>query len=251
MPAFLITLPTEIINQILGSIGESSCLLNAALTCRFLYELTIPQLYFDVQLAHHGHFFPHLKPFSIRILKHPELASHVHSFTLGDKWETDGDIDDYDGDEVYDDAVQRTVHKFSHSEEEEEEWILDLYADGNEDAWLGLLFPSLPNIQRLDLLVPEMAKTDTKYFSKMIMERIPNREKPFDAHPAFSSLKVVITNCIADEYGEPLDLLSSFLKLPSLTDYYCQKVGSHDDDADAELAQLKTVNSALTHLELR
>lgn len=96
-----------------------------------------------------------------------------------------------------------------------------------------------------------MAKTDTKYFSKMIMDRIPNREKPFDAHSPFSSLKVVINNCIADEYGEPLDLLSSFLKLPSLTEYYYQKISSHDDDADAELAQLKTVSSALTHLEVR
>lgn len=143
------------------------------------------------------------------------------------------------------------VHKFSQSSQEVEEWIDDLKIGGDEDAYLSLLLPSLPNLERVDLLVPELPAVSTKYFSKIIMDRIPSREQPFDIEPAFSLLRVMINNCNADKYGEPPDLISSFLKLPSLREYYCQQVGSDDENTNECLAQLRTASSSLTHLEVR
>lgn len=48
----------------------------------------------------------------------------------------------------------------------------------------------------------------------------------------------MIDNCNADKYREPPALISSFLKLPSLREYYSQKAGSGDDHTNEGLAQL-------------
>lgn len=60
----------------------------------------------------------------------------------------------------------------------------------------------------------------------------------------------MINNYNTSRYGTSLNFLSNFLKLPSLRKYYCQKVGSGDDDTDQDLEQLKTASSLLTHLEV-
>ncbi len=250
MPASLGALPPEIINQIISNIEKSGWLLDLALACRSLYKLTVPYLYSDVKLIYHRHEtrFPYLRSFSIHVLNHPGLASHVRSFTLGECWGTSSDPSKAEDSDSVDDAVRAVVRKISQCSEEEEVWIDDLKTGGDEDAYLCLLLPSLPNLERMDLFVPENPEVS---IFKIIMDRILSREKPFDLEPAFSSLRVIVNNCSADKYGEPPDLISSFLKLPSLQEYYCLRIGSGNRMINEGLTQLKTASSSLTHLEVR
>lgn len=92
----------------MSNIEKSGWLLDIALACRSLHELTVPYLYFDVKLTYHGYEsrFPYLRPFSIHVIKNPRLASHVRSFTLGECWGSSCDPSEPEDTDSVDDAVR-------------------------------------------------------------------------------------------------------------------------------------------------
>ncbi len=255
MAASLRNFPPELIEQIIGNINKSGWLLDFALACRYFHRLTIPYLYTDIRLIYHGPWmrFPYLKPFSGHILSNPGLASYARNFALAGCWGTDDDLsDDEISENVGHNAVIRAaVHKFSDSIDEEEEWMKDFTISSDENAYLCLLLPSLPNLERIDLFIPERPDKFTPYFAKIMLDRIPSRKQPFDIEPAFSSLTVMIDNGGTRMFDETLVLIPSFLRLPSLRELYCQKVDIDHLGQMAGLSQLKTASSSLTHLEIR
>jgi len=83
---------------------------------------------------------------------------------------------------------------------------------------------------------PVLKNSSAIYLYK-VMQRAPTGEKPFDSQPAFFTLRVMVDNADA-EYGELAVLMPSFLKCPSLREYYCLKVGSNNDETGEDLVQL-------------
>lgn len=184
------------------------------------------------------------------MLKNPELASSIRDFTLEDGW---GDVTD-NAPQGYvpgkiDNAVQAAVKSSSHSEEEEKEWLESLEVEGVEDAYLALLLRSMPNLERLELVVPGVCILDegsqNMYSGKVF------RGIPWIDVPQFQALRVVVNNCCDFKYGTSADLMATFLKLPSLREFYGQRIGSSDFDENETLAQLEPASSPLTRLEVR
>ena len=240
------TLPPELWIQVISNVGKSGWLLNLALCCRSFYHLTLPFLYSDVKLLRDTYEtgFPHLKPFTIHILKNPKLASHVRSFAMDQCWvyHLSSDWESHGVDE----NVQGVLSRSNLSHEEQEQWIRSLERNV-EDAYLTLLLSSLPNLERLDLMLPGLY---ADRFEKLI-QNAAKTKNVFHTHSAFSQLRVVINNCIDHIYGSSPTLLSGYLQLPSVREFYGQNVGSYDDEAHTGLATLESASHPLVHLELR
>ena len=255
MPASFSSLPFETMNQIISNVGKSGSLLNIALTCHSVYDIALPHLYADVRLQQHrqsrGSRSPRLWSFTFHVLHNPQLAAYVRAFTLQNRRSSQEDpCDASEPLEVISHQVIKAVHRYSHTKEEATQWIDDLKKGYDDDAILAALLPSLPNLERLQLLIPEIFWYGG-YFSKIFTVSIPDQANPFDRKPALSSLRIVIIDCDSLAPGTPLDLLADILKLPSLREFYSRKIGiSHDGD-DESLTQLAPNSSKLTHLELR
>ncbi|MCJ1456509.1 hypothetical protein MMC28_006870 [Mycoblastus sanguinarius] len=249
MPASLGNLPPEILSQIIGNIGKSGWLLDVALCCRSIHDLTLPHLYSHIKLVYHCYEtpFPYLKSFTTRILKNSPLAVHVRRFTLNERWGTDHSPGESSDSNSVDDIIREAIDKLCHSEEEKNAWMKALEGQANEDACIALLLPSLPNLECLDLMVPALR---AEYYERMI-QRVARKERPFDVQPAFSSLKVIADNCDDTKYGTSPDMMSYYLQLPSLAGFYGQRIGSSDDSTHAGLASIKPASISLTHLEIR
>lgn len=249
MSSTLDVLPQELLSQVISSVEKSGWLLDLALCCRSLYGLTLPHLYSSVRLIYHDFDepYPHLEPFTIKVLKNPGLASFVREFALTETWRTDDYPRKLSGSNEVNEILQENVRRSSHSEDEESMWFEALTHYPNEDALLALLLPSLPNLNRLDLMVPA---SGAEYYEKMFRRAVA-KEKPFDVQPAFSSLRVIVNNCDDTRYGTSPDLMSNYLQLPSLQEFYGQNVYSEEGLPHTSLTRLETASVLLTRLEIR
>ncbi|MCJ1451763.1 hypothetical protein MMC28_002103 [Mycoblastus sanguinarius] len=240
------TLPPEMVSQIMGNVEKSSWLLNLALCCHSLYDLTLPFLYSHVTLPHHGRLVGpfYLKSFTYHILRNPHLASRVRDLIIDDWRGTANYPADGSDNKSIDEVVRKLVNASSHSKEQVKIWIKDLKS--YEEAWITLLLPLLPNLERLDLMV---TRHRDHYFGSMI-QRVAKIENPFDTQPAFSSLRVLVANCDR-KCGTTSNLMFNAFQIPSLREFYGQRIFSDNSDAGRRLALLETATLRLTHLEVR
>lgn len=140
------------------------------------------------------------------------------------------------------------VSRSSLSQEEQEKWTGSL-ENGDQDAYVALLLSSLPNLERLDLVLPALLED---CFKKVVNSAAMKRnENLFQPQQAFSSLRVVVNDCDRNvQYASP-KLLSEYLRLPSLREFYGRKIRSHCEEASDGLATLEPATVPLVHLELR
>lgn len=213
MSSCLQSLPPETVTHIVRYVDKSSGLLDLALCCRSLYTLILPHLYSHVKLLYHDTqtSFPYLKPFVLHVSKNPQLASHVRDFTMDGCFPTNDTV--------------RTFRTAGHAQGVEENWRAALGKGRVEDAFIALLLPLLPSLECLDLKVPG-AKVD---FHERMITRVVKRELPFNAKPAFSSLRVVVIDYDDSINGTSSDLMSNYIRLPSLREFYGRKIGSYRD----------------------
>ena len=251
MSATLSTVPLEILSEILENIEQSRSYLDLALTCRHLYNAALPSLYKDVALRYRDEeeSYPHLSSFTMHIATHPELAAQVQSFTLHEQCGREEE-DLCPG--VYalgniPDELKAKAHVLSRTKREAREWIEALKGGYDDDAFLTILLPSLPNLQRMQVVVP----THYGYFTNMLHRTISRSQKRFPRQPPFPSLRILIADCDLDQGGLLPRLVSSTLRLPTLQKLYCRKIGSYGDETDYSLTRLKKGSSKLTHFELR
>ncbi|KAF7126092.1 hypothetical protein CNMCM5793_002514 [Aspergillus hiratsukae] len=147
-------------------------------------------------------------------LRHPELALAVRALDLSG-WRTRSESYESTSVTAEDMEVFRNwAQEISHSDEEYAQWEQDLQQDVGE-AWVALLLPLVRNVQQLRLLYPK----ENRYLDRM-MQRAVQREKPFDAYPAFRALREVSLGHLNDTVDSKGTYLPSqvlpFLQLPSM-----------------------------------
>ena len=247
MPACFSTLPPEVSLQIVRNVEQSGWLLHLALSCRSLYHLTIPHLYSNVKLFYKNYKtgFPYLKSLTVHILKNPELASHVRGFAMDQSFGNHDPSFDESGSWEFDETVQEVVFRSSLSQEQQKVWM-GLLKNGDKNAYAALLLSSLPNLERLELVVPTLS---TDCFGKLV-QKAAKRERLFHIQPAFSSLRVLVHHCYYDPYSTSPKLLSDYLRLPSLRTF-CMHNFVSCNQPDKDLAALEPATLPLVHLELR
>ena len=247
MPACLSTLPPEVSLQIVRNVEQSGWLLHLALSCRSLYHLTIPHLYSNVKLFYKNHKlgFPHLKSLTIHILKNPELASHVRGFAMDQSFGNHDPSLDESGSWELNETVQEVIFRSSLSRGQQKVWM-SLLKNGDKNAYVALLLSSLPNLERLELVVPTISPD---CFGTLV-QKAAKRERLFHIQPAFSSLRVLVHHCYYDPYSTLPKLLSDYVRLPSLRTFCGHKFGSCNEP-DKDLAALEPATLPLVHLELR
>lgn len=246
MPASFISLPTEVLLLIIRNVENSGWLLNLALCCRSLYYLTLPCLYTDVKLLFSGFTtgFLSLKPFTTHMLKNPVLASHVRGIAI----EEQSSRRIYPSSEPrLDETVRELISRSSISQMRQEKWI-EALEGGDNGSFVALLLSSLPNIQRLSLVgLPWL------YPVEELFKSAAKSESFLYTRPAFSSLRVLRFESMGYSWTS-LSLLSSFLQLPSLREFYGEQIyieQLYDDKANRSLAALKSATISLDHLEIR
>ena len=241
MPASLNVLPGELLTQIVANIQKCGWLLDLALCCRSFYDLVVPYLYSHVKLIAHPITAgcPALEKFAIQVLRNLTLASYVQDFTLDYKWSSCSEsIQDYDS--IRFDSIRETLCRTNRFEEAD---VVE-----NKVALLAVLLPSLKNIERLDLWVPD----EGRVCYREMFRKVIGKEKPFDVQPAFPLLKVMVNNFLsAKRYCMSPSLMCHNFQLPSLREFYRQGIGSSSSSADFGLYFLKPAISSLTHLEIR
>lgn len=247
MPASFITLPTEVSLLIIRNVEKSGWLLDLALCCRSLYYLTLPCLYTDVKLHFEGFNtgFLSLKPFTTHMLKNPVLASHVRGLAIEEQWCKRHYLS---AEPRLDESVREVISRSSISQLRQEKWI-EALERGDNGSFVALLLSSLPNIQHLSLVglpwpiypVEELFKSAAKSQSFLY------------TRPAFSSLRVLRFESKGYSWTS-LSLLSSFLQIPSLREFYGDQIyieQLYDDKANRGLATLESATISLDHLEIR
>lgn len=248
MTASLLDFPPELLTHIVSYLDKSVWLLNCGLSCRTLYRLVQRDLNTRVSLGYslqEGH--RQLRLFTNRILKSPDLGLCVRELALEPSPYEDSPkkLDEQSFKErpnnLYD-----VVASFSTSDEDRDAWWNSLQESTNQEGWLSLLMLHLPNLERLDLVIPEEEKTR---FCAMLDDAF-SAKSSFGHRLPFSSLKIVDM-----EYCWDYDVLSfkfQILQLPSLREFYgtslygCDPMGQKWPD----LAGLESKNHSLTRLEL-
>lgn len=253
-------LPVELISLILAQAddGPESTLFNAALCSHQFYDIAIPLLYRRIDIGDRneddtGKF--DLKKLLLLFLRKPELASHVHHFSIrpafDDGLESERDRDALPTNRLsraldlatdLEDEIKDAIAEASHSRREHVKWLEEIDL---EDAILALLLPKFTNLRALDLEVICGANS-----VKCMLERVARKEKPFDKKPTFTHLHS-ITWVNSDESigGGPA---AAVFMLPSVRSIYMYRVGSEDgDDTHKEFSKIKHEASSCTELEVR
>lgn len=251
MPASFITLPPEISTQIIRNVEKSGWLLDLALCCHSIYYVTLPCLYTDVKLLYNDSTRGfRLIPFTTHMVRNPELASYVRGFTLEEQWLRR----DYESSRGLqsprlDESVRGVVSRSSLSQVRKRTWIRALEI-GDQSSFIALLLSSLPNLRCLSMegLWPSLHVEE-------LFQSASRRESFLYTKPALSSLRVLILENKSLCRISP-DLLSSYLQLPSLREFYGEKIrvdrfGHLDDKTNEPLATLKSATTSLDHLEIR
>jgi hypothetical protein len=254
-------LPVELITLILEQVGDESrsTLFNAALCSHQFYDITIPLLYRRIDIGDREESDAgknYLKKLLLHFLRKPELARHVHHFSIRpafeDGLETERDRDAppthklskaLDLTKDLEDEIQDAIVHASHSRTERVKWLEEIDL---EDALLALLLPKFTNLLTLDLEILCEANS-----VKRMLERVARNEKPFDKEPTFTHLhSITWVHCDESIGGSPVGVVFMF---PSVQSIYLYRNGSEDvgDDANKEFSKIKRQSSSCTELEAR
>ncbi|EEH03188.1 conserved hypothetical protein [Histoplasma capsulatum G186AR] len=251
MPLSISDLPAEVLLQIALDIRRPIHRLHLALCSHAFSDIFLPIVFHDIQLND-----PHAKiliPLVQTLLRNPHFASCTQ--TLGiHEWSTELNYEgnSYDPPEtlplpnselVFDqdlthDAVQRL---FAASDERALSKFMAHLSAANEDAWIGLLLFSLPNLKELIMSVPYGC-----FFPRILAERVAIRFPPFDSQPALTRLSHVFAKWYDSENSLESAVLEPFFFFPSMGKVSGEQIShcspEEEEEADA-FEELKIVDN--------
>lgn len=204
----LSTLPTELVCLIAGQVDNHQDLFHLASTCWRLHNIIRPNLFTTITLTVVDPVLLCLRVsgFLAMVLRIPNLATDVRFLDLG-SWDSfhAAQVDEFELE--YDtDLLHPLVDELNCSTEEKEMWKLDLKS-GITDAWLALLLPRLPNLERIRFVRPH--QWNAKYVDLMLGRADPQHS------PMFSQLREVHA-AIINGIGAPISVLFPFFKFPAI-----------------------------------
>lgn len=251
-------LPAEILSCVIANVRSKSALLNLAVCSRGFYTHVVPHLYEHIEVcalnSEGVHTDPHFQPLqnlACLLLRNPDLAQHVRSWTMRDangmktrqtqrQGKTPRTVQ-------VDEVLKAAIKASSSSEVEETEWLQHASWVDHGDAILALLLPVLVKLQTLDL---KLSYTST--YIIRALQKASRGEKPFDAKPALECLTNLMATPAEIRYGMSTDYIAASMPLAAIRAIYGHGLGSIlDDEGNASLAVLPSASSTLTHLELR
>ncbi|PVH73173.1 hypothetical protein DL98DRAFT_58015 [Cadophora sp. DSE1049] len=266
------------------SLTERSSLPSLALTSRTLNRLANPALYVNIDLkgaaADEGNKF--LIPLTYHLLKNPDLASMVHSFSIRDVFSCEEDdlipLDEgadteyrkgWPADqEDLDTLLKRIVADVEDTEEEQEKLLNFLREGSDEGLIIAVLLSKLPDLRKLDI-VGSMMSVEKGFLR--FMQRVAKRETPFDRNPVLTKLAEVLI-CVRysskilhpplsisdfmqgwdEKYPNSPDMIGAYMELPSIRRVHGYQLGNNDQETVTEsLGALGTGTSPVEELELR
>ena len=251
-------LPPEILSCIVANVQSKSALLNLALCSHGFYTNVIQHLYKHIEVCdlfpegveRHPQFQP-LQNLASLLLRRPDLAQHVRSWTMRDanglkSRQTRRESKTLRTAQV-DTVLKTAIKASSFSGVEETEWLEHCSWIDHGDAILALLLPVLHNLQTLDLNL-----SYTSSYIERALGRASCGEKPFDTKPALKGLTNFMATSAETKRRMKPDYIAVSMPLPSICAIYGHSLGSiYDDEGDKRLAELPIASSNLTHLELR
>ncbi|OJD24489.1 hypothetical protein ACJ73_04147 [Blastomyces percursus] len=231
-PLSLSNLPTEILLHIGSYIKRPIDRLQFALCSRAFFELFLPLVFLDIRLEEHN--TKTVISLVQTLLRNPHIAACTQSLEIDD-WSTELNYvgNSYDPPEtlpssnpelVFDQELIRGSAQRLYTASDAHalsKFLVHLLA-GNEDAWIGLLLFSLPNLKELKLSVPYGC-----FFPRRFVERAAARLPPFNSRPAFTRLSHVFAkwydseNSLESAALEPFFFFSSVRSIAGerITDY--------------------------------
>ncbi|KAL2364826.1 hypothetical protein RJZ56_002244 [Blastomyces dermatitidis] len=246
-PLSLSNLPIEILLHIALGIKRPIHRLHLALCSRAFSELFLRFVFLDIKLEDVG--AKTVIALVQTLLRNPHIASCTQTLEIND-WSTELSYrrNSYDPPEtlpspnselLFDQDLIRNAAQglYTASDEHALPKFLAHLSAGNEDAWVGLLLFSVPNLKELRLSVPYECS-----FPRRLVERAAARLPPFDSRPAFTRLSHVFAKWYDSENSLESEALEPFFFFPSvrrvageqITDYIPTKPDDDDDDDEYE-----------------
>ncbi|KLJ07553.1 hypothetical protein EMPG_16968 [Blastomyces silverae] len=220
-PLSLSNLPIEILLHIALAIKRPIHRLHLALCSRAFSELLLPLVFVDIKLED-----PDAKTVIAllqTLLRNPHIASCTQTLEIND-WSSELCYrrNSYDPPEtppspnlelVFDqDLIRDSAQRlYPASDEHALSKFLAHLSAGNEDAWVGLLLFSIPNLKELRLSFPYDSS-----FPRRLVERAAARLPPFDSQPAFTRLSHVFAKWNDSENSLESEALEPFFFFPSV-----------------------------------
>lgn len=233
-------LPLELIHLIAHSLSEQGDRYALILSCRRFYELLIHTLYSNVTL------FKSIDKtswysFSHTIAHKPALAEAVKNLYIY-AWEVSNGAKDFECDP---NLISKLLDEIPQSDDERDEWEEDAKA-GIADAWLGLMLPLLPNLQRIDIVLP----FGSVYFNSIL------RKAALGDIQAFSKLEEAYISWHDTKNAVASSFLMPFFHFPSMRKLGGSKIAEYDPITESEftgeLAELPLIESSgITQIDFR
>lgn len=233
-------LPTELIYLIAQELREQSDRYALILSSRYFYERLISTLYSEVVLFK-SDYAAKWYQFMHTVARKPALAETVRDLYI-EAWEVNDGTKNFQCDP---NLLSQLLNEIPLSDEERDKWEEDAKT-GMPDAWLGLILPRLPNLQKigLDLSSPSLYLQD-------VLRKAAIRDIQ-----AFSKLEeAYITSRDDDEI--PLvqpSYLIPFFHFPSMRKLRGSNIGEYDPERGLtdDISGLPLIGtSGITHIVFR
>lgn len=281
MATSLASLPCELVSGVLDNITSQATLCKLARCSRQLQLCTIPHLYRHVtvreKIEKGSDREEHLKNLAALLIRRPELANLVRSFSFHlirrpwtklDWAKTEYALEQLqqagaeNPEESHDQAWVTPRNASSLSAQEKLKCLGQFSHDHKSyhDFILALLLPTLLKVEKVVLHM--QSSYDTHYLEEII-RRAAYRETPFDVQPPFQALTALVLSpdCLL---LRSLVLAASLLKLPAMQEisggfgtlrnnqrsYTMMTDANRGLPADESLIELDSSSSTLTSLSL-
>ncbi|KAJ5166414.1 uncharacterized protein N7482_005195 [Penicillium canariense] len=189
----MVVLYDDIIFLIFDHIFDIKDRLQLLRVCRHWYGLLLPKVYESIRVEGNQAY-----GLVCSIQKNPEIGRSIRDLTL--RWCYGHEANHKYSVEMFKDTLQQASPSIEHCTN----WEKDLL-NGEPDAWLALLTPSLEAVRSLELEY----KGWSDYFFPMLA-RAAARQKPFDSKPCFQHLEWVRAR---NEHNKTTYYASEFLPL--------------------------------------
>ncbi|KAI9368525.1 hypothetical protein BJX61DRAFT_212930 [Aspergillus egyptiacus] len=182
--------------------------------CRRFRALLTPKIYECIFL--NGSCIWEVSSFTHTIVQSPSIGGRVLSLMLACEECGCTEKTRYEST-----TIQPVLETMAHTEEELGDWKYALLDDSNPEAWLAIMLPLLSNMVDLSILLLSFPGPHTIN----MLDRLAQRQRPFDVTPAFSRLETVwVANFT------PPHLVVSLFALPSMCRFFNQACESKLDD---------------------
>ncbi|KAB8229891.1 uncharacterized protein BDW43DRAFT_287267 [Aspergillus alliaceus] len=144
-------------------------------------------------------------------------------------------------------VIRPALSARGYSEQEQEEWENDLTNGQNEDPWLALLIPLLPNLQCLT-----MTFENPSTHVRKVLKRALGGQWPLDSQPLayLREISVQVTDCELEYYGVPTSDALLFFGFPSIQSFRAECIADCDEDEYCSPEALCGF-STITNIDLR